>query len=222
MTNDIVLTQLGHRKKMFDNIPKDAEMTNDIVVAYLRHGEKMYDNGKNPEGFPKHDPPLTPEGIENIKTKALEINLRVKPDLIICSPLRRTRETAEIIADTIYEQTGALPKILLDGDIGEFLGNQKPAGEVADLYRESYLKTDTRIDPQIIGNESLKDFRWRCKRHLDRIRCIKTDKPYSILVVTHSFVMNNVFHYLTGFNLRKSGEGKGFVWYSSDDTFKFI
>ena len=57
------------------------------LVHIVRHGEALHNVQR---GYPDRDPPLTKAG--NASTK--RINLNVRPDLILISPMTRTIETA--------------------------------------------------------------------------------------------------------------------------------
>lgn len=57
------------------------------LVHIIRHGEALHNVQR---GYPDRDPPLTKAG--NASTK--RINLTVRPDLILISPMTRTIETA--------------------------------------------------------------------------------------------------------------------------------
>ena len=70
-----------------------------MELYILRHAEA----GKRlPARAKDVDRPLTEEGKEELKLVAKAIrNLDIKPDLIVSSPLKRAKETAEIVAKAI-------------------------------------------------------------------------------------------------------------------------
>lgn len=105
-------------------------------MLYIRHGEKAYSNG-NSEKFPL-DPPLTEKGKIDAKEKFTQLLLAYgHPEVIICSPFLRTRETAEIAVEVIYNNNNVLVPMIFSNNIGEYLGNQ------------------TKILPQFLKEETL-------------------------------------------------------------------
>ena len=63
-------------------------------IYYVRHGQTDWNKVKRLQG--RTDNPLNEVGIEQAK-KTRDLLKNEKIDLIICSPLRRTLETANII-----------------------------------------------------------------------------------------------------------------------------
>lgn len=94
------------------------------MTIYIRHAEKMYENGKADSYW--LDPHLTENGIESAHQRFIYL-LRDNPvpDLIICSPYLRTRQTAKIAQDVIFFKTKILIEISYDGELSEFLNCHK-------------------------------------------------------------------------------------------------
>ncbi len=64
-----------------------------MVRIYIRHSEKAYDNGKSE--IYKHDPPITSRGQDAAENMSRFLCDKYgMPICIVCSPYRRTRETA--------------------------------------------------------------------------------------------------------------------------------
>ncbi|KAG9193671.1 hypothetical protein G6011_03706 [Alternaria panax] len=66
------------------------------LVHIIRHGEALHNVQR---GYPDRDPPLTKAG--NASTK--RINLTIRPDLILISPMTRTIETAMNVFPSLTE-----------------------------------------------------------------------------------------------------------------------
>lgn len=67
-----------------------------MLLYFLRHGEADWPNWKKPDA----ERPLTEFGKKEVREVAKFLDrLRVRPDLIVTSPLPRASQTAEIAAD---------------------------------------------------------------------------------------------------------------------------
>ena len=109
-------------------------------MIFLRHGEKKYKNGKGKKNDKQHDPPLSEKGIHKIITTTKKlVTTYGKPEIIISSPFQRNRQTTKIILETIEKSE----KIILEIDpmCGEFLGFQKPIGNIGDVSEETLKHT---------------------------------------------------------------------------------
>lgn len=90
---------------------------------YIRHATKQYDNGKS-QNY-SHDPGIT----EDAKNDTLDIAKKLIsefgiPNMIICSPYRRARETA-LIMNSYLESINEKKIIYCDVKISEYLGNHR-------------------------------------------------------------------------------------------------
>lgn len=107
-------------------------------MIYIRHAEKSYRNGDSSEF--SLDPDITVKGKENARhffTKLL--NKYGVPNRIICSPYLRTRETAKIAQDVIFDKLNINVEITCDSTIGEFLGNHFDKDIRDHLQKETLL-----------------------------------------------------------------------------------
>jgi probable phosphoglycerate mutase len=77
-----------------DRLRSNEEPT---MIYFVRHGETILTPFRKFSGVGPLDPELTEEGLEQAATVAQEI-AKIKPDVLIASPLQRTRQTAEAIA----------------------------------------------------------------------------------------------------------------------------
>ena len=88
---------------------------------YIRHADKEYMNGYG-EIF-KHDPDITEYGMERTKKVAKKlVENWGKPNRIVSSPYRRTRETA-LVLNSCLDQP--FEEIFIDTTLSEYLGNHK-------------------------------------------------------------------------------------------------
>ena len=160
-----------------------------MTTIFIRHGEKFYKNGKNPEGFPAHDPPLCNGAEEEIKRRTKDLIEKYKlPEKIICSPFYRTRETALAIQYYILKNHNIFIDVEINNDISEFLGHQRPRGAKADLHPSTseYIKT-------FIGRENMKDCKERIIKFYDSI-----EKNKNYWYVTHGILISFLREHLTG------------------------
>jgi broad specificity phosphatase PhoE len=152
----------------------------DKKIVLARHGETIF----NRDGFimGRSDSPLTPEGLSAAKQVARLIEAQ-KIRTVFCSPLGRTRLSAEI-----YTEGMGLPILVRDAmaelSCGEW--ERKPRSEVRDgvqLIRKSWLDRPP-------GGESYSDGETRVAPFIEEIN--SEDIQHPILVVGHASV-NRVF-----------------------------
>jgi phosphohistidine phosphatase SixA len=164
---------------------------------YIRHADKEYANGD--ANLYKHDPGITNDGVEKTRMVAnYLIEQWGPPTLIIVSPYRRTRETAEIMNLTLKNKVpSSQSEMVVDTDISEYLGNHR--GIPIDV-------TDSTLIYEPPHPETFLEMRRRVKRHHKRIRkYIKTieksptprkkkQKQNSkiIWIVTHGLIIKQV------------------------------
>jgi broad specificity phosphatase PhoE len=89
---------------------------------YIRHAEKLYNNGNHTTY--RHDPPITEQGANQARFLAeVLISSYGLPEAVVCSPYRRTRETAIAMVSVIVAITGRMMPITCDVNLSEYLGN---------------------------------------------------------------------------------------------------
>lgn len=164
-----------------------------MELYIVRHGQTDGNLTGTMDG--QRDIPINNNGV-NQAHGAKEILKDVVFDLIICSPLTRTRQTMEIInvndCPVIYE-----PRVI-ERDCGEFMGT-KAEGLDRDLYW-NYLD-NTKYEKV----ENIKDF---FKRIFDYLDYIKKEFHYDkILIVTHGGVSKAIDCYFNG--IPEDGSTKG-------------
>jgi len=94
------------------------------MIYFLRHGESIA-NVNNVFAGQKDDTPLTEHGRLQARDAAKEIQSTIKINRIIASPLVRTKETAEIIANVIEFPIKNIEfdKRIVEYDMGEITGS---------------------------------------------------------------------------------------------------
>lgn len=148
-------------------------------LIFIRHGPKKYRNNHNPVGMPAHDPPLDCTN-RLIIIKSLEIFLKYNfPNKIICSPFLRARQTANIIKHILPLEV----EIIIDKDVEEFLGFQKPYNGEADLDIETSKYTNVKL-----GVEKLDTLNKRAKNFYDKIKNMEEN----ILIITHGIFISQL------------------------------
>ena len=159
---------------------------NHIIVLkmfYIRHAEKAYNNGSNIEF--SLDPHLTDDGREAAHAKFQYLVTQYgTPSKIISSPYLRTRETAQIAANTIFELTGTHIDIICDHHIGEYLGHHKKKNINECLRPETLIHNP-------VPPEEWKEYSYRIRTHLKYAQ-----RDSYIWYITHGIVIKSIafFH----------------------------
>lgn len=162
-----------------------------MEILITRHGQTDWNVQKKIQG--KVDIELNETGKEQArKTAKLLENENI--DLIICSPLKRALQTAEII-----NETKNVP-IIIDERISErCFGDYEGVNDLAFPFDEFW---GFSIERDFKGAEGLKEFFDRVYGFLDDIREIHKDKK--ILLVTHGGVSIPTKCYFNGIPDRKT------------------
>ena len=166
-----------------------------MELYVVRHGQTEGNVNRIMDGI--RDIPIN----ENGRTQALnakEVLKDVEFDMVICSPLIRTRQTMEII--NINNCPVIFEKRIMERDCGEFMGQSFDS-----LDRDLYWNY---LDPTKYEKaELIKDFFKRIYDYLDYIKDEYRDKK--ILLVTHGGVSKAIHCYFNGIpvdgNLRHIG-----------------
>lgn len=143
------------------------------MIIYIRHAEKEYNNGHS-ESY-KFDPNITEEGME--KTRILANKLLEeygKPDVIICSPYLRTRETADLISKVVGVD------YRIDKFLSEYLGNHKY--EKLDVHEET-----KKYNPP--HPETFRKFQTRVYKHNTYMNKFSDKKVW---IVTHGLFITEL------------------------------
>lgn len=160
-------------------------------ITWIRHAIKAYDNNKNPIGYPAHDPPLLHNQQNLFQETLLNLLKGGHPDIIICSPYKRTVSTAKELASIINFKGN----IIIDANISEYLGFQRPRyinGRYSYIPDVDYTTKKYKL-PLI--KESMSSLYDRCKFHLDQLineYCLNNENPKNIWVITHGIVIEKI------------------------------
>ena len=159
----------------------------------VRHGEVDF----NAEGryFGKIDVELNKKGLRQANDIAKKM-IGLKINVIVASPLKRCRNTADIISGVI-----SAPVVLMDEfrerAYGVFEGLTRK--EAKNKYPELWAKNITRIyNGAPPGGETIKEAEARVYKGLKKIKIKYPDKI--VLIVTHAFVgkiIHRFFYKLT-------------------------
>ena len=153
--------------------------TEEFRRIYIRHADKEYANG-DADMF-KHDPGITENGVEKSKMVARHlVDQWGKPNRIIVSPYRRTRETAAQM-NSILEKP--VP-IHVDISLSEYLGNHRT------VPIDVTERTKVHEPPH---PESFSDMKRRVRRHNQKISAYgKTTGNGIVWIVTHGLIIKQV------------------------------
>ena len=166
-----------------------------MELYIVRHGETDGNVNKIMDGI--RDIPINKNG-EKQALIAREQLKDVKFNLIICSPLTRTKQTMNII--NIHNYPVIYEPQIMERDCGEFMGKSFDSLD-RDLYW-NYLD-ETKYEKA----ENIKDFFKRIYNFIDYIKEKYSDK--TILLVTHGGVSKVIHCYFNGIpengNLRHIG-----------------
>lgn len=152
-----------------------------INIYLARHGQD--EDNLNGILNGRRDNPLTEKGIgqaEEAGRKAKELELRF--DKVYTSPLKRTRRTAEIIAESTGSPSPEVLNDLVERDFGVMTG--KPVSKIEELCAPYILKTDGItyfLKPE--GAETFPELMKRAKGLLSQIK--EKHSAGNILLVTH-------------------------------------
>ena len=143
------------------------------MIYFVRHGESEA-NVKNVFSGQKDDSVLTEKGREQARQTAEEIKKEgLKIDKIISSPLKRTLETAEIIAKAINFD---ISKILTDKRIIEYDMGSLTGKQYHKITAALMITAENAEDPDLFHQRVLD-----CVQELSKL-------PENILLVSHAGV----------------------------------
>jgi len=163
-----------------------------LRLIYIRHADKEYSNGD--ANIYKHDPGITETGVKNAK---LVCNHLIEqygiPILVLVSPYKRTRETAE----TMLSQIDKIDKkkiMFIDTELSEYLGNHR------NVPIDVHDKTRIYNPPH---PETFAQMKTRVKSHQNKIQVYSSYKKTGVVwVITHGLIMKQIAK-LNGINISK-------------------
>ena len=162
------------------------------MIYFVRHGETVLTPDRKFSGNGEPNPELTQTGLAQAGLVAEEVS-KVKPEILIASPLRRTTQTAEVIAERL-----ALPIIFDEAwyECGFGLWDGMSIDEVARIYPVEYkawLASSAYAPPE---GESYDALGWRVDEAMDKLVAKYPGKR--IVVVTHNGVAKQAVRLATG------------------------
>lgn len=156
-----------------------------MAIFMVRHGQTDWNVVKKVQG--KTDIELNETGLNQAKIVSEKLE-NEQIDIIVCSPLKRARKTAEIINENLH-----CPIIYEEGIsercFGEFEGTQVPSCDVEKMWDYQENANYCEIEP-------IKDFFGRVYKTLDNT--IEKYPQKNVLVVAHGGVGVPVHCYFNG------------------------
>jgi probable phosphoglycerate mutase len=151
------------------------------VTLIVRHGVTQHSVERRFSGSGgRFDPPLIPQGIAQAEAAAAEVATRGGGDVLVCSPMLRTRETAAIVGARV----GLTPLVvdgLQEGDFGEWEGFT--FAEVMTRWPQEMAEWLASPEVAPPGGESLVQVAARVGRALDEV--LAEHRGRRILVAAH-------------------------------------
>jgi 2,3-bisphosphoglycerate-dependent phosphoglycerate mutase len=175
-------------------------------ITLLRHGESQGNFEGRHQG--QADFPLTDRGRDQIKALANRWVAEYKEfNLIISSPLRRARESAQIIADAL--------KVTLEFDA---LWMERDNGLIAGLSEEELRDTDLQpsfIHPyQPVGQTG--ESQWELYLRAGKaVQSLFNRPPGKYLIVSHGGLLNMFFYAILGISPQPNFHGPRFRFNNS-------
>lgn len=162
------------------------------MIYFIRHGETVLTPDRKFSGSGEPNPVLTETGLAQAGLVAEEIS-KVKPEILIASPLKRTKQTAEVISQRL-----GLPIIFDEAwyECGFGLWDGMSIDEVARKYPIEYkawLASSAYAPPE---GESYDALGWRVDEAIDKLVAKYPSKR--IVVVTHNGVTKQAVRLATG------------------------
>ncbi len=183
----------GSIKELKENVKKSGNK-----YFIMRHGEALFNTKNTLNSDVSVDNPLTEKGKENIKIAVKGLNEKI--DIVIHSPLQRTRETAKLLvkelglSEEILKEDARLKEITF----GEF------EGKSVDKYHSFYKFTEEQMLKKPLGGESWSEVKNRITEALYEFE--KEYKDKSILIVSHNGPLQMIQAGSDGFDIDTCGE----------------
>ena len=169
--------------RLTDRLRQDEVPT---FVYMVRHGETILTPDRKFSGTGPLNPPLTDTGLAQAEKVATEI-AKIKPDVLIASPLLRTKQTAESIA----KATGLTPifdEAWFECSFGDWDGLS--IQEVKEKWPDDYISwiSSSAFTPP--GGESYDDLAARIEPAFDALA--EKYPGQKVVVVTHNGVIKQL------------------------------
>ena len=170
-------------------------------ITILRHGESVGNAESRWQGQAEY--PLTDTGRKQVQALAERWkNEKMKFDLIISSPLERTKETAEIIASTLDLKIEFEP-LWLERDNGDF------SGLTAHEVRQNFTHAPFTTPYDSVGGDGEGD--WELfLRAGQALQGLLKREPAKYLIVSHGGLLNQFMHAVIGLAPQANNAGTRF------------
>lgn len=162
------------------------------MIYFIRHGETVLTPTRKFSGVGPLDPELTEDGLAQAERVAAEV-AKLKPEVLISSPLQRTRQTAEAIART----TGL--EVIFDEDWYELsfgTWDGKSIEEVKAENPEDYQAWLNSSAYRPGGGESYDEAALRVDAALEKV--VARYPGQRVVVVTHNGVIKSAANLAVG------------------------
>ncbi len=121
------------------------------TVILIRHGKPQTGEGTN-----RTDPPLSTEGETATRRVAMHLNKEgYKPDLILCSPLARAQQSAEIIAKVSPAPIQSIEALGGSFDQDALIAKLPPPNHDKTIYLVGHDPTLTLFAHNLVGQKVL-------------------------------------------------------------------
>ena len=155
-----------------------------MYIYVIRHGQTDCNIEKKLLSYT--DIPLNAIGIEQCK-EAEKLVKNLNYDLVICSPMLRTRQTAEIVNSQKKE-------IILDKRLVERNANSLEGIDVRNFnYRDFWTLGKDKME----DSETIEECKSRVYEFLDELK--EKYKGKNLLIVTHNGICRIIYTYFNGF-----------------------
>lgn len=169
-------------------------------VYFIRHGESE-ENVKGTGTF-MLDPKLTERGRRQIQVtghRLLHLLDGQSVDFLISSTYLRARQSAEILADTLWMKEILFSSLVLERrHPSAIVGKQNGSPEVMRIFEEMY---SDRYDRFVYADEeSFYDFRERLKKIITFLDDLRVRGLKTVVIVSHATTIRGVAAYMASWN----------------------
>lgn len=148
-----------------------------MKITLVRHAESTYNEKRLLQG--QIDCDLSKKGLKDTKEKAKDFPSNF--DICFCSPLKRTKQTAEILVPKLYK---IYDKRIIERGLGDW-------ENTPNTDEKQFLMHNKKVPP---NGETFEDFDSRILEFLEMVKNNYKDKK--ILVITHGGVIYAIYRIL--------------------------
>ncbi len=155
-------------------------------LIFIRHGLTDWNEQKLMQG--RADISLNEKGVDYAQKLAKKINLN-EVDVVLCSPLKRAKQTAEIIVENKKEIV--IEPLVIERSFGDLEGKMVDSSLM-------YKHWDYKLNNSEFNIECLTDLLKRAKMFLNKV---KTEYPNkTVMVVTHGCFIKAIHFNMVGYD----------------------